>query len=99
MKRRPSTRNPSKVVAYARVSTTEQAERDLSLPAQLDAIRRYARERELTIAGEYVERGVTGTDDNRPQFQRMLGELMKPGATVGAIVVIHTSRFMRDALK
>jgi len=99
MKRRPSTRNANEVFARARVSTTEQAERDLSLPAQLEAIRRYARERELTIAGEYVERGVTGTDDNRPQFQRMLGAIMKPGSTVGAVVVIHTSRFMRDALK
>src|SRR5260221_5841272 len=99
MERRTSTRKPSDVVAYARVSTLEQAERDLSLPAQLDAIRRYAREGSLNLVGEFVERGVTGTDDNRPQFQRMLGEIMKPGATIGAIVVIHTSRFMRDALK
>lgn len=99
MGNRTSPRSPSDVVAYARVSTLEQAERDLSLPAQLDAIRRYARERELNIVGEFVERGVTGTDDNRPEFQRMLGDVMKPGSTVGTIVVIHTSRFMRDALK
>ena len=99
MRNRISTRKQSDVVAYARVSTVEQAERDLSLPAQLDAMRRYARERDLSIVSEFVERGVTGTDDNRPEFQRMLGEIMKPGSTVSAIVVIHTSRFMRDALK
>lgn len=44
------------VFAYARVSTSEQAERDLSLPAQIDALKRYCLQRGYTIVGEYLAR-------------------------------------------
>src|SRR5258706_11180536 len=88
-----------KAVGYARVSTPEQAEKDLSLPAQMSAIRGYAQDHGLVLVGEYVERGITGTDDNRPEFRRMLGEIFRPSSEVGSIIVTHGSRFMRNATK
>ena len=86
-------------VAYVRVSTQEQADKELSLPAQLAAIRRYAQERGFTIVREYVERGITATDDNRPEFQQMRNDVLLPSSTVSTIFVTHTSRFMRNAGK
>ncbi len=37
-------------VIYTRVSTDRQAEKDLSLPAQLEICRRYARENGLVVS-------------------------------------------------
>lgn len=84
-----------KVVAYARVSTAEQAD-GMSLDAQLRAIRGYAEQRDLFIVAEFIERGASATDDSRPEFQRMIEALLSPTNEARAVIVIHTSRFMRD---
>ena len=83
------------VVLYARVSTPEQAEKDLSLPAQLGALRQHCKERGYKVVAEYVEKGVTGRDENRPAFQQMLREVLA-GSEVDAILVYQTSRFIRN---
>lgn len=57
-------------VAYARVSTAEQAEKDLSLPAQCKAVAEFAARHDASIAQEYIEAGASGTDANRPVFNR-----------------------------
>jgi site-specific DNA recombinase len=88
-----------KAVGYARVSTPEQAEKDLSLPAQVASIRRYAQDHGLMLVGEFVERGITATDDNRPEFRQMLQEIFRPSSEIGTIIVTHGSRFMRNATK
>ncbi len=46
--------------SYLRVSTAEQAERDLSLPAQRHAVEDYAARHSATIAREYLEAGCSG---------------------------------------
>lgn len=88
-----------KVVLCARVSTAEQAERDLSLPAQLDALSRYCTSRGYEIAGEYSKPGASGTDDNRKVFRRMLEDVLAPSRDVQAVLVYQSSRFMRNATK
>jgi site-specific DNA recombinase len=88
-----------RVALYARVSTAEQAEKDLSLPAQLRTLQRTAAERGWEVVGEYVEPGASGRDDNRPAFRRMMQDVLAPSAGVDALLVVHTSRFMRDAAK
>jgi site-specific DNA recombinase len=89
----------AKAVGYARVSTPEQAEKDLSLPAQMAAIRRYAQDHGLTLVNAFVERGITATDDNRPELRQMLQDIFRPSSEVGTIIVTHGSRFMRNATK
>lgn len=84
-------------VSYTRVSTTEQAERDLSLPAQRHAIAEYAARHGAQITREYVEAGSSGSDPHRRELRRMIGDVLAPGSDIGVIVVHHTSRFMRDA--
>jgi site-specific DNA recombinase len=44
-------------ITYARVSTERQAERELSLPAQRQAMRDYAQRQGWTIIQESVEAG------------------------------------------
>lgn len=87
---------PTEAALYARVSTEEQAEKGLSLPAQIEELRRYCRERGIKIFREYIEPGVSGTDDNRRVFRRMLQEVFEPSCKVDAILVLTTSRFMRN---
>src|SRR5271166_1759457 len=86
------------VVVYGRVSTPEQAEKDLSIPAQLDALRRYCSQHGYVIANEYVEPGFSAhhDDDRRPVFRRMIANVMAPESQVQAILVCYTSRFYRN---
>lgn len=102
MKKRRAGARPNdalRVVLYARVSTAEQAEKDLSIPAQLDAMRRYCHDRGYTAVTEYVEPGASATDDNRKVFKRMLEDVLAPDAAIDSVLVYHTSRFMRNAGK
>lgn len=97
-KRQAALTDPSRAVVYARVSTEEQA-KGASLAAQVAEAREFAERSKLSVVAEYLERGATGTDDRRPEFRRMLDDLAASANRVGTILVVHTSRFMRDAAK
>ncbi len=84
-------------VSYLRVSTPEQAEKELSLPAQRHLVEEQSRRLGQGITHEYLEAGRTGTNSNRPVFRQMLEEVFRPGSRIGTIVVTHTSRFSRNA--
>ncbi|MDQ2963034.1 MAG: recombinase family protein [Pseudomonadota bacterium] len=84
------------VAIYARVSTSRQAENDLSIPDQLRQLREYCKARSLAIACEYVEPGATATDDRRAVFQQMIADATQPPAPFDAILVHSRSRFFRD---
>jgi site-specific DNA recombinase len=45
------------VALYARVSTTKQAEKDLSIPDQLRQMRDWCKRQGLAVGAEYVEPG------------------------------------------
>lgn len=87
------------VALYARVSTTRQAENDLSIPDQLARMRRWCQANGHAVVAEYVEPGASATDDKRPVFQQMMGDaLLKPSA-FEAIVIHSLSRFFRDVVE
>ncbi len=89
-----------KVFLYARVSTPEQAKKDLSIPDQLRQMREYCQQNNYAIIQEYVEPGVTATDDNkRPVFMQMIDDALSKEYSVDAILVLTTSRFFRDSFK
>lgn len=87
------------VALYARVSTTRQAENDLSIPDQLRQLREWAKSNGHLIVQEYIEPGASATDDKRPIFQQMISDaLMKPPAF--ECIIIHSlSRFFRDGIE
>lgn len=87
------------VALYARVSTTRQAENELSIPDQLRQMREWCKAKGYAVAGEYVEPGASGTDDRRPEFQRMIAEATRNPSPFEAIIVHSRSRFFRDLLQ
>jgi site-specific DNA recombinase len=87
------------VALYARVSTSRQAEKDLSIPDQLRQMREWCKAKGHTVILEYVEAGASAMDDKRPAFQQMISDACVSPAPYGAIIVHSLSRFFRDAIE
>ena len=81
---------------YARVSTARQAEQKISIPDQLRRMKKYANVREFEVVAEYVENGVSGRDDRRPEFQAMIDEACQKRRPFDVILIHSFSRFFRD---
>ena len=79
---------------YARVSSDRQ-DVDLSVAAQLRALRDYAEKNGYLVAREYIDEAESGRIADRPQFQRMLDEASKPQSPFQEILVWKFSRFTR----
>ena len=86
--------NPTPAALYARVSS-ERQDVDLSIAAQLRALRDYAEKNGYVVAREYVDEAESGRVADRPQFRRMLEEATKPNAPFHEILVWKFSRFTR----
>ena len=86
------------VALYARVSTTRQAENELSIPDQLRQMHAWCVAQGLTVAKEYIEPGASATDDKRPVFQKMIAEATQSPLLFETVVVHSRSRFFRDLL-
>ena len=82
------------VALYARVSSDRQ-DVDLSVSAQLRALRDYAQKHGYLVAREYVDEAESGRIADRPQFQKMLNEASKPETPFQEILVWKFSRFTR----
>ena len=82
------------VALYARVSSDRQ-DVDLSIAAQLRALRDYAEKNDYLVAREYVDEAESGRIADRPEFQKMLNEAAKPEAPFKEILVWKFSRFTR----
>ena len=82
------------VALYARVSSDRQ-DVDLSVSAQLRALRDYAQKHGYLVAREYVDEAESGRIADRPQFQKMLNEASKPESPFQEILVWKFSRFTR----
>ncbi len=84
------------IVIYLRVSSEQQAERQLSIPAQREALQRHASDREWTIIEEYVDEAKSAKTADRPEFQRMITAAKQPDKDFKAILVHKFDRFSRS---
>ena len=82
------------VALYARVSSDRQ-DVDLSVAAQLRALRDYADKNGYLVVREYIDEAESGRIADRPQFRRMLDEASKPESPFNEILVWKFSRFTR----
>ncbi len=57
-------------VIYARYSSDNQTEQ--SIEGQLRVCQEYAKNNDILLLDTYIDRAMTGTNDNRADFQRML---------------------------
>lgn len=79
----------TRVALYARVSTNEQ-----SPEMQLREMREYCQRREWAIAGEYVDAGVSGCKDSRPELNRLMIDAKR--RRFDAVLVWKLDRFGRS---
>ena len=89
--------DPSRVVAYVRVSTDEQAVSGLGLEAQEAAIRRGAELRGYAVVATFSDLGVSGSvaPDARPGLTAALAAVR---AGAGTLMVAKLDRLSRSIL-
>lgn len=79
---------------YIRVSTETQAEHGGGLEVQRNAIMKYAKDNNIEIQLPlFCDAGISGTQESRPELDRLLLETIKEGDT---IIVHNTSRLWRS---
>ena len=86
--------NPVPAALYARVSSDRQ-DVDLSVAAQLRALRDYAERNGYIVVREYIDEAESGRVADRPQFRKMLDEGAQADAPFQEILVWKFSRFTR----
>ena len=79
---------------YARVSSDRQ-DVDLSVAAQLRALRDFAERNGYVVVREYIDEAESGRVADRPQFRAMLDEARDADAPFQEILVWKFSRFTR----
>ena len=79
---------------YARVSSDRQ-DVDLSVAAQLRALRDFAERNGYVVVREYIDEAESGRTSDRPQFRKMLDEASGANAPFQEILVWKFSRFTR----
>ena len=84
-----------RVAAYARVSSGKDAMLH-SLSAQVSYYSDYIQKHGWEYAGVYADEAITGTKDNRENFQRLLAECRK--GTVQMVITKSISRFARNTV-
>ncbi len=79
-------------VIYARYSSDSQTEQ--SIEGQLRVCKDYAARNDITILDTYIDRAMTGTNDNRPDFQRMIKDSNQ--RLWDYVIVYKLDRFSRN---
>ncbi|MEG2678508.1 MAG: recombinase family protein, partial [Oscillospiraceae bacterium] len=79
-------------ITYYRYSSHRQGEQ--SIEGQRAEAQRWATEHGYTIVHEYIDRAMTGTNDDREQFQQMLKDIEK--RTVSVLVLWKVDRMGRN---
>lgn len=79
-------------VVYARYSCDSQTEQ--SIEGQLRVCEQFAKNNDIAIVNTYIDRAMTGTNDQRPSFQQMLKDSTKKEWNY--ILVYKLDRFSRN---
>ena len=79
-------------VIYARYSSDNQSEQ--SIEGQLRVCNEYAKTHDITVVKSYIDRAMTGTNDNRPDFQRMIKDSARKEWEL--VLVYKLDRFSRN---
>lgn len=81
-----------RAVAYTRFSSDMQ--REESIEAQVRAIKEFTDKQGYALLKTYADRGISGTTDNRPEFQKMFDDAKK--GLFDVIIVHKLDRFARN---
>lgn len=92
----PESAEAVRAALYLRVSTSRQAESDLSIPDQRRQAQGFCAARGWGVVAEFVDAGLSGTDERRPELLRLLDTASAGDAPFDVVVVHSFSRFARD---
>ena len=84
-----------RVAIYGRVSSEKQ-DVDLSISAQLKALREYAAKNDCEVVREFVDEAESGRSIDRPGFKQMIAAARQKNPPFEAILVWKLSRFARN---
>ncbi len=84
-------------VGYVRCSTGRQVANGISIDAQKSAIRACAEAKGINIT-EWFQDAVSGGEEKRPGFQKMMDQALAKNTPIKAILVFSGSRFFRDQI-
>lgn len=80
---------------YCRVSSDKQVKEGDSIPAQREALRKYAKDHNFLIAGEYIDDGISGTKySQRDELQRMLSDV--EAGKIDILIFTKLDRYFRS---
>jgi DNA invertase Pin-like site-specific DNA recombinase len=82
---------PTRVAIYARVSTTNHGQ---DVAVQTRELEQFAQARGWQIVGQYLDTGVSGAKDSRPELNRLMGDAHK--RKFDLVVVWKFDRFARS---
>ncbi len=91
----PFATNLKQAVVYTRVSSKEQADKNLSLDFQMKTVMEYARKQGIEILSFFGGTYESAKTDGRKEFQRMLEFIRKNKGRVSHILVYTLDRFSR----
>ena len=72
MEKKKQSKELKTAVIYARYSSDNQTEQ--SIEGQLRVCQEYAARNNIIILDTYIDRAMTGTNDNRPAYQQMIAD-------------------------
>ena len=81
-----------KVVIYARYSSDKQTEQ--SIEGQISVCQDFIKRNNYQLIGTYIDRAMTGTNDNRPDFLKMIKDSEKKNFRY--VIVYKLDRFSRN---
>lgn len=79
-------------VIYARYSCNKQ--REESIEGQIRECKEFARTNNIDIINTYIDRAMSATNDNRPEFQRMISDSYLD--RFDAVLIWKSDRFSRN---
>ena len=82
---------PVRAALYARVSTANNGQ-DPSM--QIRELREYCERRGWKVSGEYVDEGISGTKDSRPELNKLMADAHR--RRFDAVIVWRFDRFARS---
>src|SRR4029453_12831209 len=80
---------------YARVSTDKQAQEELSIPAQISAMREHAHRNGWKVVDHFVDRGESAKTANRPELKRLIAHC-KEQQGIDLVLVHKIDRLARN---
>src|SRR5204862_3486678 len=82
-------------VLDARVSTDKQAQKELSIPAQVAAMRQFAKSQGWRVMAEYVDEGESARTVRRPELQKLIS-FCKEKNGIDVVLVHKLDRMARN---